>query len=92
MQNGSEETEKISAAIPLQLRADLEQSARQNDRSLIAEVRRALTEYLDSASPSGNRGPTESRTLSQTGAGGTHSESDERAVEGRPGGASWEES
>ena len=51
---------KISAAVPSQLRAGLEQSARENDRSLSAELRRALTEYL--APLPGSRGPAGSRT------------------------------
>jgi hypothetical protein len=83
--NRSEERAFISAVIPLYLRADLEQSARANDRSMSAEVRRALTEYLTtSPSAAGTRGPTESRTLpSQAGAGGSHSGREGGAVEAR---------
>jgi hypothetical protein len=43
MPNGSE---KISAVVPVELRDHLERSARANDRSLSAELRRALTAYL----------------------------------------------
>lgn len=83
--NSSEDQAVITAQIPSPLRAGLEQSARENDRSLSAEVRRALTEFL-TPSPSvvGSRGPTESRThSSSTGAGGSHSSRTERAVEAR---------
>jgi hypothetical protein len=46
MTNASE-TDKISAAIPTQLHVDLERSARENDRSMSAELRRALVDYLE---------------------------------------------
>lgn len=60
---------KISAAIPLSCVTALAESARANDRSVSAVIRRALTEYLTSPSATGSRGPSESRTpLSQTGA------------------------
>jgi hypothetical protein len=83
--NRSKDRAFITAAIPARLRAGLEQSARANDRSMSAEVRRALTEYLTtSPSATGSRGPTESRTLlSQAGAGGSHSGREGRAVEAR---------
>ena len=42
---------KISAVIPSRLRDGLNERARVNDRSLPAEVRRAVTQYL-TASPS----------------------------------------
>ena len=75
---------KISAAIPSQLRDGLEQSARENDRSMSAEVRRALTEYLTSPPDAGSRVPAESRTLSShVGAGGSHSDLKARAVGAR---------
>lgn len=47
----SEAQALITAQIPSALRAGLEQSARDNDRSMSAEVRRALTEYLSPESP-----------------------------------------
>ena len=53
---------KIFGSDPLQLRAGLEQSARENDRSISAEVRRALAEYLASPFVPGSRGPAGSRT------------------------------
>ena len=43
MRNGSE---KVSAAIPSQLRAELIATARADDRSVSAELRRALSAYL----------------------------------------------
>jgi len=52
---------KISAAIPAWLLSDLEQTAKANDRSMSAEVRRALTAYL--ASPAGSRNPAERRRV-----------------------------
>jgi hypothetical protein len=75
---------KISAVLPDALGAALEERARAEDRSASAVVRRAIAEHLQAA-PSlvGRRVPTESRTPSQTGAGGTHSAHEERAVEAR---------
>jgi Arc/MetJ-type ribon-helix-helix transcriptional regulator len=75
---------KISAVVPDELSTALEERARAEDRSASAVVRRALVEHLISPSLTGSRVPTETRTLSsQTGAGGTHSEAEERAVEAR---------
>ena len=59
--NHSEARALITAQIPSSLRAGLEQSARENDRSLSAELRRALSEYLAPPLP-GSRGPAGSRT------------------------------
>jgi hypothetical protein len=75
---------KISAVLPDALGVALEERARVEDRSASAVVRRALAEHLE-VSPSlvGSRGPTESRTPSQDGAGRTHSDTDGRAVEAR---------
>jgi ribbon-helix-helix CopG family protein len=76
---------KISAAIPSRLRDNLEEHARANDRSMSAEVRRALTAYLTSGNSSRSV-LTEPRTLpSQAGAGGTHPSRERRAVEARLG-------
>ena len=44
MKNGSE---KVSAAISSELHARLAAAARANDRSMSAELRRALAAYLD---------------------------------------------
>ena len=75
---------KLSAVVPDELGATLEARARAEDRSVSAVIRRALVEHLISPSLTGSRVPTEARTLSsQTGAGGTHSEAEERAVEAR---------
>ena len=46
--NHSQDHAVITAQIPSSLRAGLEQSARENDRSLSAEVRRAPTESRSS--------------------------------------------
>jgi Ribbon-helix-helix protein, copG family len=75
---------KISAVLPEALGAALEERARAEDRSASAVVRRAIAEHLQ-VSPSlvGSRVPTASRTPSQIGAGGTHSEPDGGAVEAR---------
>jgi hypothetical protein len=73
---------KISAVLPSELATALEERARAEDRSASAVVRRALTEHL--ASPSGSRGPTESRTPSSTvGAGERHLGGRDGAVEAR---------
>jgi ribbon-helix-helix CopG family protein len=82
--NRSEGRAFITAAIPPHLRAGLEQSARANDRSMSAVVRRALTEYLTSPLGTGSRGPAGSRTRpSQADAGGSHSGREGGAVEAR---------
>ena len=63
---------RVTASIPVELVAALEERARAEDRSASAVVRRAIIEHLEAA-PSlvGSRGPTESRTpSSQIGAGG----------------------
>jgi hypothetical protein len=76
---------RVTASIPVELVAALEERARAEDRSASAVVRRAIAEHLQ-ASPSvtGSRGPSESRTpSSQIGAGGTHSAHDGGAVEAR---------
>jgi len=44
----SQELRFISAQVPMDLRAALEQAAQQNDRSMSAEIRRALSEHLSS--------------------------------------------
>lgn len=46
MRNGST---RIGAAIPANLRDGLEELARQNDRSISAELRRAIAEHLSEA-------------------------------------------
>ena len=56
--NGSERARK---AVKSWLLSDLEQTAKANDRSMSAEVRRALTAYL--ASPAGSRNPAERRKV-----------------------------
>jgi hypothetical protein len=61
---------KVSAALPDALHASLEQSARENDRSMSAELRRALAHYL--ASPSGSRTPESRPPSRRVGAGGSH--------------------
>lgn len=54
--NDSEDRAFITAAISLDLRVGLEQRARENDRSMSAELRRALTEYLERGEkPDGSR-------------------------------------
>ncbi len=53
VRNGSE---KISAAIPTELRVELERQARANDRSMSAEVRLALREHV--TSPASSARPT----------------------------------
>jgi len=53
---------KFSAVIPDELAGALEQRARAEDRSVAAEIRRALTAHLDSPSLRGSRNPAESRT------------------------------
>jgi len=53
---------KISAVIPDELAGALEERARTEDRSVAAEIRRALTAHLDSPSLRGSRSSAESRT------------------------------
>ena len=51
----SEDQAFITAQVPSRLREGLEQSARENDRSLSAELRRAVSEYLVGSHPGGSR-------------------------------------
>jgi hypothetical protein len=53
--NGSK---RVAAELPANLRDELEELARQNDRSVSAELRRAIVEHLK-ASPLGSRGAGE---------------------------------
>ena len=46
---------KISAAVPDEIQAQLEQLARENDRSVSAEIRRALSTHLASSHVVGSR-------------------------------------
>ena len=72
---------KISAVLPDELGAALEQRARTEDRSASAVIRRALTEHL--APPLVQVVP-ESRTPTQSvGAGASHSGSGDGAVGAR---------
>ena len=75
---------RVTASIPVELGAALEERARAEDRSASAVVRRAIAEHLQVSPSVGSRGPSEARTLpSHTGAGGSRSEVGGRAVEAR---------
>lgn len=72
---------KISAVLPDELGATLEQRARAEDRSVSAVIRRAITEHL-TTSPSLSRSSSGSRSSAPVRLGGAICDDESRQLEG----------